>query len=176
VREAFRARGHNAFSCDIIPAEDSQEFHFLDDALMIAREYPWDLMVCHPPCTHLSVSGARHFKTKKAYGLQQAGIEFALALWNMPIPRIALENPVSVLASHLPKDAQQIIQPWQFGHFETKTTCLWLKGLPKLVPTDETEGRAPRVFKMAPGPDRWKDRSRTFQGIADAMAAQWGSV
>ena len=129
--------------------------------------------MAHPPCTHLAVSGARWFKDKAAE--QAAALEFVRALLSAPIPRIALENPVSVISSRIRKP-DQIIQPWQFGHGEVKATCLWLKGLPKLVPTNVVEGRHPACWLASPGPDRWKIRSRTYQGIADAMAAQWGAV
>jgi hypothetical protein len=132
-------------------------------------------MIAHPPCTHLAVSGARWFPTKRADGSQQAAIDFFMQLVNAPIERIAVENPVSIMSS-LYRKPDQIIQPWQFGHGEIKATCLWLKNLPKLVPTDIVTGRIARVHKMAPGPDRWKERSRTLQGIANAMAAQWGTI
>jgi hypothetical protein len=129
-------------------------------------------MIAHPPCTHLSVSGARWFKDKLPE--QAEALEFVRMLMDAPIPRIAIENPISIISSRIRKP-DQIIQPWQFGHGETKATCLWLKGLPKLVPTNIVEGREARVHKMAPGPDRWKERSRTYTGIAQAMAAQWGA-
>jgi site-specific DNA-cytosine methylase len=132
----------------------------------------WDLMIAHPPCTHLAVSGARWFKDKREE--QAEALDFVRLLLDAPIPRIALENPVSIISSKIRKP-DQIIQPWQFGHGETKATCLWLMGLPPLQPTDIVEGRTARVHRMSPGPDRWKERSRTFQGIADAMAAQWGA-
>jgi hypothetical protein len=131
----------------------------------------WDLMIAHPPCTHLAVSGARWFKDKREE--QAEALDFVRRLLDAPIPRIALENPVSIISSKIRKP-DQIIQPWQFGHGETKATCLWLQGLPPLQPTDIVEGRTARVHRMPPGPDRWKERSRTFQGIADAMASQWG--
>jgi site-specific DNA-cytosine methylase len=131
-----------------------------------------DLMIAHPPCTHLAVSGAKHFPEKKADGRQQEAIEFFLELARAPIPRIAIENPVCIISS-VWREPDQIIQPWQFGHGETKATCLWLKGLPPLVPTNIVAGREARVWKMPPGPNRWKERSRTYEGIAEAMAAQW---
>ena len=130
----------------------------------------WDLMIAHPPCTHLAVSGARWFKEKQVE--QQAALNFVRMLLDAPVPKIALENPVSVISSRIRKP-DQIIQPWQFGHGETKATCLWLKGLPKLQPTNVVEGRLNTVHRMPPGPNRWKDRSRTYEGIALAMAAQW---
>ena len=134
---------------------------------------PWDLMIAHPPCTHLAVSGARWFKDKLPE--QEEALDFVRLLLDARIPRIALENPVSIISSRIRRPTQ-IIQPWLFGHGETKATCLWLKNLPPLVPTNIVEGREPAVHRMAPGPDRWKDRSRTYQGIADAMAEQWGSL
>ena len=129
-------------------------------------------MVAHPPCQHLAVSGARHFKEKQADGRQQAALDFVQFLMDAPVDRIAIENPISIISSRIRKP-DQIIQPWQFGHGETKATCLWLKNLPKLVPTKIVDGREARVHRMAPGPDRWRDRSRTYPGIAAAMAAQW---
>ena len=130
-------------------------------------------MIAHPPCTHLAVSGARHFKAKQESGVQQEALDFVRLLLEADIPKIALENPISIVSSKIRKP-DQIIQPWQFGHGETKATCLWLKGLPKLVPTNIVEGREQRIHKMPPSPTRWKERSRTYQGIADAMAQQWG--
>lgn len=179
VREAFRRRGHDAWSCDLLPAEDGSEYHFEADAVVMAGipgvKYtdPWDLMICHPPCTHLAVSGARWFKDKLIE--QREALEFVRMLLDAPIPRIALENPISIISSRIRKP-DQIIQPWQFGHGEVKATCLWLKNLPKLVPTNIVEGRTPRVHYASPGPDRWKERSRTMTGIAEAMADQWGSL
>lgn len=137
-------------------------------------DYPWDLMIAHPPCTHLSVSGARHFPAKRMDGRQQAGAAFFMTLARAEIPMIAIENPVCIMSS-LWRRPDQVIQPWQFGHPETKATCLWLKGLPRLLPTNVVGGREARVHRMPPGPDRWKERSRTFDGIAQAMAAQWGA-
>jgi len=131
----------------------------------------WDLMVAHPPCTHLAVSGARWFKEKQKE--QAEAVAFFMALAMAPIPKIAIENPVSIMSTRWRKP-DQIIQPWQFGHGETKATCLWLKGLPKLEPTNIVEGREAKIHKMGPGPDRWKKRSITYHGIADAMAEQWG--
>ena len=173
VRESFRARGHDAWSCDLLPAEDVGYKHIRGDVLEMLEDQPWDLMVAHPPCTHLSVSGARHFEEKRADGRQQEAIDFFMALTRAPIPRIAIENPVCIMSS-VWREPDQIIQPWEFGHGETKATCLWLKGLPPLRPTNIVPGREHRIHLMPPGPDRWKERSRTFQGIADAMADQWG--
>ena len=173
VRDAFLSAGHDAMSCDILPT-DAPGPHYHGDVRDIICD-GWDLMICHPPCTHLAVSGARHFAAKQASGVQQEALDFVRLLLNAPIPRIALENPVSIISSRIRKP-DQIIQPWMFGHGETKATCLWLKGLPKLVPTNIVEGRENRIHRMPPSPDRWKLSSTTFQGIADAMAAQWGTL
>jgi len=174
VRDAFRARGHYAWSCDLLPTEGDPEWHIEGSVLpeMAHGEY-WDLMIAHPPCTHLAVSGARHFPAKRADGRQQEALAFVQKLMDAPINRICVENPISIISSQIRKP-DQIVQPWQFGHGETKATCLWLKGLPRLVPTNIVEGRSDRIHKMPPGPNRWKERSRTYQGIADAMAEQWG--
>jgi len=168
VRDAFAARGHTAMSCDILPSETPGAHHRGDVRDILGDG--WDLMIAHPPCTHLAVSGARWFKDKQAE--QAEALDFVRLLLSAPTPRIAIENPISVISSRIRKP-DQIIHPWQFGHGETKATCLWLKGLPPLVPTDVVDGREARVHRMPPGPDRWKERSRTFQGIADAMAEQW---
>lgn len=208
VRDAFRARGLDAWSCDLIPTEGSKRWHLEEDALECiragypggwqfrpddrpgweeskkeGRHRPWDLVIAHPPCTHLAVSGARHFAEKIADGRQQAALEFVRALLDAPVAHIALENPVSIISSRIRKP-DQTIQPWMFGHGETKATCLWLKNLPPLVPTHVAGGdlftapapneREQRIWKMPPGPDRWKERSRTYPGIAAAMADQWG--
>lgn len=172
VRRAFRKRGHNAWSCDLLPADDSSEHHFqrfIEDIL--AQNMEWDLMIAHPPCTHLAVSGARYFKNKVKE--QAEALEFVQTLMDAPISKICIENPISVISSKIRKP-DQIIQPWMFGHGETKATCLWLKGLPKLVPTNVVDGREQRIHKLPPSKDRWKLRSITYQGIADAMAEQWG--
>ena len=168
VRSAFAALGHNAWSCDLLPTEIPGQ-HYQGDVRDLLKE-KWDLMIAHPPCTHLAVSGARYFYRKQAE--QAEALEFVRLLMNAPIEHIAIENPISVISSRIRKP-DQIIQPWQFGHGETKATCLWLKNLPKLQPSNIVEGREQRVHKMPPSPDRWKERSRTFQGIANAMAAQW---
>ena len=170
VREAFRELGHDAWSCDLLPSDDNSEFHIQGDVLEILNN-GWDLMIAHPPCTHLAVSGARWFKDKQVE--QQEALEFVRQLLDAPIEKIALENPISVISSKIRKPTQ-IIQPWQFGHGETKATCLWLKNLPKLIPTDIVDGREAKVHKMPPSEDRWKLRSITYQGIANAMAEQWG--
>jgi len=172
VRDAFIARGHEAMSCDLLETEAPGP-HYRGDVRDVL-DYPWDLMICHPPCTDLSVSGAKHFAAKRMDGRQQASVSFALMLAKSGIPRICLENPISVLSS-LWRKPDQIIQPWQFGHGETKATCLWLKGLTPLQPTNIVDGREQRVFRLPPSADRWKERSRTFPGIAAAMADQWGA-
>jgi hypothetical protein len=170
VRDAFAGLGHDAWSCDLLPTERLGN-HINGDVLQHLHRN-WDLMIAHPPCTHLAVSGARWFKDKQRE--QTLSLDFVRRLMDAPIPRIAIENPISIISSHIRKP-DQIIQPWQFGHGETKATCLWLKNLPKLVPTNIVEGREARIHKMPPGPDRWKDRSRTYQGIATAMASQWSN-
>ena len=171
VRDAFAARGHDAMSCDLLPTERPGQ-HFRGDVMKVLRG-GYDLMVAHPPCTHLASSGARWFKDRM--GLQADAIDFFMALAESPIERIAIENPVGIMSTKWRKQ-DQYIQPWQFGHGETKKTGLWLKNLPPLVPTDIVEGRESRVHRMPPSADRWKERSRTYQGIADAMAEQWGSL
>lgn len=171
VRDAFAARGHYAVSCDILPTEKSGNHH-LGDVRMILH-LGWDLMIAHPPCTHLAVSGARWFKEKRAE--QAEALDFVRLLMAAPIERIALENPISIISSTIRKP-DQIIHPWQFGHGETKATCLWLKNLPPLTPTDIVDGREARVHRMPPSADRWKERSRTYTGIAQAMAEQWGEL
>ena len=170
VRRAFRAQGHDAWSCDLIPSEGEGHQHYMCD-VRDKLYWNWDLLIAHPPCTYLAVSGARWFKER--HEEQAKALDFVRELLDAPIPRIALENPISVISSKVRKP-DQIIQPWQFGHGETKATCLWLKGLPKLVPTKIVDGRKPRVHFASPGPDRWKERSRTMVGIAEAMATQWG--
>jgi hypothetical protein len=171
VRQAFRNIGHNAWSCDLLESEDGSQYHIQGDIIPLLSDQ-WDLAIFHPPCTDLAVSGARHFKDKIADGRQQRALDFVQMLMDAPIERICIENPISIISSKIRKP-DQIIQPWQFGHGETKATCLWLKGLPKLVPTNIVEGREARIHKMPPGPDRWKERSRTYAGIASAMAAQY---
>lgn len=172
VRDAFLARGHDAWSCDLLPSESKRRKHLEIDARNILAD-GWDLLVAHPPCTHLAVSGARWFKDKQHE--QSAALDFVRVLMNAPIARIALENPISVISSRIRKP-DQIVQPWQFGHGETKATCLWFKNLPPLQPTNIVSGRVARVHRESPSPERWKNRSRTFQGIADAMAEQWGAL
>jgi hypothetical protein len=198
VRDAFRALGHDAWSCDLLPTEKpnwtydphtgirtnhpERGYHHQGNVLDILHD-GWDLMVAHPPCTHLAVSGARWFKDKVSEQLE--ALAFVRTLLAAPIPRIALENPVSIISSHIRKP-DQIIQPWMFGHEATKTTCLWLKDLPLLQPTQMVgkgarhvtkSGRSlPEWYNLPPSVDRWKIRSATFKGIADAMAAQWGTL
>ena len=173
VRDAFLRRGHDAVSCDLFPT-DAPGPHIVGDVLDVLGD-GWDLMVAHPPCTHLAVSGARHFAEKRADGRQQFALAFVRALIAAPIQRICIENPISIISSEIRKP-DQVIQPWQFGHGETKATCLWLKCLPLLTPTCVVAGRDARIHKMPPSPDRWKMRSVTYQGIADAMADQWGQA
>jgi len=181
VRDAFIRSGHDAMSCDILPS-DAPGPHHQGDVLDILRE-GWDMMIAHPPCTHLAVSGAKHFAKKIADGRQQAALNFVQALMDAPISRICIENPVSIISTRIRKP-DQIIQPWMFGHEATKTTCLWLKNLPALTATKVVSrgtrhitksGKSlPDWYNLPPSADRWKIRSTTFPGIADAMAAQWG--
>lgn len=175
VRDAFIRLGHDAMSCDLLPT-DAPGPHYEGDVFDVI-DYPWDLMIAHPPCTDLSVSGARHFAVKKMDGRQQASASFFMALQRRAdhIPKTATENPVCIMSS-LWRKPDQIIHPWMFGHGETKATCLWLKGLDPLVPTDVVEGRLDRIHKMPPSADRGKLRSETYQGIADSMAQQWGEI
>ena len=169
VREAFRAKGHDAWSCDLLPTEIAGQ-HIQGDVLDILNE-GWDLMIAHPPCQYLAVSGARWFKYREKEQIE--ALDFVSSLMLASIPMIAIENPVSIISTKLRKP-DQIIQPWMFGHGETKTTCLWLKGLPLLKPTDIVSGRYNRIHRESPCPSRWKNRSRTYEGIARAMAEQWG--
>ncbi len=171
VRDAFAARGHDAWSCDLLPSERPGQ-HIQGDVLSVLGD-GWDLMVAHPPCTHLAVSGARWMKAKGR--LVDDALDFVRMLMESPIRRICIENPISIISSRIRKP-DQIIQPWQFGHGETKATCLWLKNLPALTPTNIVDGRTARVHREPPGPDRWKNRSRTFHGVADAFAEQWSNL
>jgi site-specific DNA-cytosine methylase len=174
VRDAFIARGHDAISCDLLPSEKPGPHKIQDifDAISAPPKNYWDLLIAFPPCTHLAVSGARWFKDKQKE--QKAAIHFFLSLVERSdVKRVAVENPIGIMSTRYRKP-DQIIQPWQFGHGETKATCLWLQNLPKLMPTNIVSGRKPRVHYASPSPDRWKERSRTLQGIADAMAEQWG--
>jgi hypothetical protein len=171
VTKAFRNKGHEAYSCDILPTEGNPEWHIQDDVLKHLND-GWDMMIAHPPCTHLAVSGARWFKDKLEE--QSEAVQFFFEFINCGIPKIAVENPISIMSS-LYRKPDQIIQPYQFGHPETKATCLWLKNLPLLKATNFLQPPYNHsVFREPPSPDRWKKRSRTFQGIAEAMAEQWG--
>jgi site-specific DNA-cytosine methylase len=173
VRDAFIAAGHDAMSCDLLPT-DAPGPHYQGDMFDLELS-DFNLLIAFPPCTHLAVSGARWFAEKRADGRQQAALDFVRRIMDAPVERIAIENPVSIISSQIRKP-DQTIQPWQYGHGETKRTCLWLKGLPELSPTDIVDGREPRVWKLPPSEDRWKERSKTFPGIAAAMADQWGAV
>ena len=178
VRDAFTARGHHAVSCDLLPSE-SDGHHIQGDILDAIREGSWDMLIAFPPCTDLSVSGARYFVEKRADGRQQRALEFVRALLDSPIDRIALENPVGVISTHIRKP-DQIVQPWMFGEDASKKTCLWLKGLPPLMATEVIRknryaNQTPSgQNKLGPSPDRWKERSKTYAGLAMAMAKQWG--
>jgi hypothetical protein len=169
VRDAFRALGHDAISCDLLPTEVPGP-HYQGDVRDVLGD-GWDLAVCHPPCTHLTRAGDRWYRNSPE---RAAAVAFVELLWAAPIPRIAVENPRG-LDRHW-RRADQVVQPRMFGHGETKATCLWLKHLPPLLATDVVEGREPRIHFMAPGPNRWKERSRTLAGVAAAMATQWGGV
>jgi hypothetical protein len=186
VRGAFLARGHDAWSCDILPAETRPERHIQGDARTIL-DRGWDLLIAHPPCTRLANSGVRWLQSPpsgKTTGEMQAELKEGAALfssfWTAPIPRVAVENPVmhkhakALILDY--RQPTQTVQPWQFGHGETKRTCLWLRNLPPLTPTNIVDGREARVHRMPPGKNRWKERSRFFPGIAAAMAEQWGDL
>lgn len=170
VREAFKAKGHDVWSCDLLPSEIEGQ-HIQGDVLDILDDN-WDMMIAHPPCTHLSVSGARYFSTKRESGVQKKAIDFFMRFVNSNIPQVAIENPISIMSTYYRKP-DQIIQPWQFGHGETKATCLWLKNLTLLKPTHIVEGREQRIHNMPPSKERAKLRSITYKGIAQAMANQW---
>ena len=180
VRQAFRNLGHDAWSCDLLESEDGSPFHIVGDILPLLSQ-KWDLAIFHPPCTDLAVSGAAWFKEKIADGRQQRALDFVRLLMDADISRIVVENPVSVISSKIRKP-DQIVQPWMFGHKEQKATCLWLKGLPKLRETNNVKAEMmllpkrerERLHYLPPSPTRWKERSRTYQGIANAMAEQWG--
>ena len=181
VRRAFDVLGHDVISCDLLPSDDNSPYHYQGDVRDLLVQ-SWDLMVAHPPCTDIAVSGAAWFREKIADGRQQRALNFVQLLMDADIPKIAIENPISVISSKIRKP-DQIVQPYMFGHLETKATCLWLKGLPKLTPTTDLkaetmalpERERMRLHYLPPSPDRGKIRSRTFQGIADAMAEQWGA-
>jgi hypothetical protein len=171
VRDAFIAKGHDACSCDLLDTE--RPGPHIKGNLLDILEQGWDMAIFHPPCTHLAVSGAAWFKNKQVE--QKEALEFVKTLMDCNIPKWALENPISIISTRIRKP-DQIIQPWMFGHGETKATCLWLKNLPKLIPTNVVEGREQKCHKMGPSPERWKNRSRTFQGIAQAMSEQWSDL
>ncbi len=172
VRDAFRSHGHDAMSCDLLPTEVDGP-HYQGPVENVLHE-GWDLMIAHPPCTDLAVSGSRHFPAKIADGRQAAALNFVRLLMDSPIDRWCIENPISVISSAI-RVPDQIIQPWEYGHGEVKATCFWLHNLPKLKPVNCVQGREPKVHMMPPGPNRWKERSRTFAGVAKAMGDQWGS-
>lgn len=189
VRDAFAERGHDAWSCDLLPCERGGK-HIQGDVREVLGQ-DWDLMVAHPPCTYLTNAGARHLHSvpsrrgtvTKIHGaerwrLMEEAAAFFWHLLNCSIPKVAVENPIPhrYAVKEIGRKYDQLFQPWQFGHGETKATCLWLKGLPPLTPTKIVEGRTPRVHYASPGPDRWKERSRTLPGIAAAMAEQWGRL
>lgn len=185
----FRKLGHNAFSCDIQKCSGGHpEWHIMQDVVPLLNgrcsfntmdgiehsiDGKWDLIVAFPPCTHLAVSGAKYFEQKRKDGRQQQGIDFFMKFIKADCEKIAVENPIGIMSTQYRKP-DQIIQPWMFGHGETKATCLWLKNLPKLEPTDIVDGREQRIWRMPPGPKRAKERSKTYDGIAKAMAEQWG--
>lgn len=174
VCKAFRAQGHEAYSCDILPCSGGHpEWHIQGDVLPLLKE-KWDMIIAFPPCTNLCVSGARWFKEKQVDGRQVKGVEFFMRFTQLPhVPCVAIENPVGIMSRYYRKP-DQIIQPWQFGHGETKATCLWLKGLPPLFPTNKVKGREARIHKMPPGENRATERSKTYTGVAEAMSIQWG--
>ena len=175
VRNEFSKLGHDVWSCDLLPTEIPGNHYqgYLED--FIGRGNEWDMIIAFPPCTHLSISGARWFEEKRKDGRQDYAIAFFMMIANRSCEKICIENPISIMSTVWRKP-DQIIQPWQFGHGETKATCLWLKGLPKLTPTNIVEGREQRVHRMSPSPDRAKNRSITYLGIAQAMAGQWGRL
>jgi len=171
VRRAFRELGYNAWSCDILPSSDNSEWHLQQDVIPLLDE-KWSLIIAFPPCTHLSSSGARWFKEKRADGRQQQGIDFFMEFVNCKCPKVAIENPIGIMST-IYRKPDQIIQPWMFGHGETKATCLWLKGLPKLKSTNIVSGREQRIWKLPPSKDRSKLRSKTYPSIAKALAEQY---
>jgi len=185
MREAFRKLGHDAWSCDLLPADDGSPYHRQEDCLPVIA-HGWHMVIAHPPCTHLASSGARHFAAKRADGRQQQGIDLFMAIvdaCNKHAEKWAIENPIGIM-SKLYRKPDQIIQPWMFGHPETKATCLWLGGgLMPLVPTNNVHAemlalpvaQRNRIHHMPPSKDRWKMRSKTYQGVADACAEQWGT-
>jgi len=177
VRRAFAEQGHDAWSCDLLPSDDQSSKHLIKDCCGVIS-MGWDLVIAHPPCTHLCVSGARHFAVKRADGRQQQGIDLFMGVVNSCDKYAnawAIENPIGIMST-LYRKTDQIIQPWQYGHGETKATCLWLHNLPKLDPTCVVEGRENKCHRMPPSKDRWKKRSKTYPGIALAMAQQWSEA
>lgn len=174
VRNAFRKLGHEAYSVDILPSDDDSPYHVRGDALgMLAHN--WDLIIAHPPCTRLTNSGVRWLHERNLWGELDEACEFFREFLDHPCEHIAIENPIphKYAVERIGRTYDQKVQPWMFGHGESKATCFWLKNLPHLVPTNIVEGREQRIWKLPPGPDRWKERSKTYQGIADAMAQQW---
>lgn len=186
VRDAFRARGHDARSVDILPTEGDPRWHYQDDALQVARSRRWDLVIAHPPCTRLTKAGVRWLHERDLWAEMREAAEFFRAFLELDVPKVAVENPVMhrYATEIIGRKQDQVVQPWMFGHLESKGTGFWLKGLPPLVPTENVREETMalpakernRIHWAAPGPDRWKLRSKTYQGIADAMAAQWGAT
>jgi hypothetical protein len=171
VRDAFIALGHEAISCDLLPSDSDKGPHIQGDLFSVEDLHSFDLIIAHPPCTSLCVSGNRHYASTQA---RLDGAQFVKRIWDLPVERLCIENPVGVINTLLPDMPKpQYVQPWQFGHGETKKTGLWKRGLPDLVPTNIVDGRKDRIHKLPPSVDRWKIRSETYQGIADAMAKQW---
>lgn len=186
VRDAFAKLGHDAWSCDLEPTL-TEGNHYQGDMFDIVND-GWDLIIAHPPCTHLAVSGARHFEKKRADGRQQQGIDFFIRVANIDVPKLAVENPIGIMST-IYRKPEQIIQPYEYGHKTTKATCLWLKGLPLLKPTNIVEKGEFVTFPSGKRMSKWyadsakhrpqereRIRNKTFQGIADAMAEQWGSL
>lgn len=182
VRDAFRARGHNAWSCDIMPSDRSQDYHYQCDMhQMFYHEIVtprWDLVIAHPPCTRICNSGVCWLEKRNLWGQLELACRFFRMFLELDVPKLVIENPIphKYAIEQIGVKYDQIIQPWQFGHGETKATCLWLRGLPKLKPTNIVSGREQRLHRLPPSADRAKQRSKTYQGIADAMAEQWGGV
>lgn len=175
VRRAFRLRGHDAWSCDLLPADDGDAHHIVGDVREAIRSRRWGLGIFHPPCTRLTNSGVRWLHERDLWAELDEGVELFRACLDADIPAVAVENPIphGYALSRIGRKYDQIIQPWQFGHGETKATCLWLRGLPRLTPTHIVDGREARIHKLPPSADRWKLRSETYQGVAEAMAEQW---
>jgi hypothetical protein len=189
VTKEFRKLRHEAYSCDILPCSGGHpEWHFQCDVREILEGFyktpnslnhfekliPWDIIIAFPPCTDIAGSGARWFKEKRADGRQQRAIEFFMLFTKLSCPKVSIESPVGIMST-IYKKPTQYIQPWEYGHGETKKTCLWLKGLPKLIPTNKVDGREQRIWRMPPSDDRGMLRSKTYQGVAEAMATQWSN-